>query len=72
MLRCGLSRGHAGDGTSDELVEKLGRTHLLKRVGKPEEIANLAYFIADKENGSFINGANLLIDGGASIRLSTE
>lgn len=72
MLRSGLLRGHVGNGSSDELVEKLGNTHLLKRVGKPEEIANLAYFIGDKKNGEFINGANIMIDGGACIKLSTE
>ena len=72
MLRDGLLRGHAGNGTSDELIENLGKSHLLKRVGMPYEIANLVEFVANDENGKFINGANLLIDGGACIKLSTE
>ena len=72
MLRDGLLRGHAGSGTSDELIENLGKSHLLKRVGMPYEIANLVEFVANNENGQFINGANLLIDGGACIKLSTE
>lgn len=72
MLRDGLTRGHAGSGTSDELVERLGQSHLLGKVGSSLEIANLVKFIADNKNGQFVNGANILIDGGASIRLSTE
>ena len=72
MLREGLTRGHVGDGTPDELVNKLGKSHLLGSVGQPTEIANLVKFIADNKNGQFVNGANILIDGGASIKLSTE
>lgn len=72
MLRDGLLRGHAGRGTSDELIKRLGDAHLLGRVGKPEEIAKFVEFVANDENGRFINGANLLIDGGTSIKLSTE
>lgn len=72
MLRNGLLRGHAGCGTTDELIENLGNSHLLKKVGMPNEIANLVEFVANNKNGKFINGANLIIDGGASIKLSTE
>lgn len=72
MLRLGLLRGHIEGKNSDELIINLGKKHLLGRVGKPEEIANLVEFIADSGNGEFINGSNLLIDGGASIKLSTE
>ncbi len=72
MLRDGLLRGHVGDGDSDLLVRKLGEKHLLGNVGKPFEIANIVEFIANNDNGEFINGSNILIDGGASIKLSTE
>ena len=72
MLRSGLQRGHVGKGTPEELVINLGKTHLLGKVGQPIEIANLVKFVADNENGKFINGSNILIDGGASIKLSTE
>ena len=72
MLKNGLLRGHVGDGDGDTLVKKLGEKHLLGRVGNVEEIANFVYFIGNKENGEFINGASLLIDGGASVKLSTE
>jgi NAD(P)-dependent dehydrogenase (short-subunit alcohol dehydrogenase family) len=69
MLSDGLKRGHVGSGTADSLVKKLGESHLLGRVGEPGEIAKFIYDVHDNE---FINGANLLIDGGASIKLSTE
>lgn len=72
MLRDGLKRGHVGSGSEVELIDNLGKKHLLGRVGKPNEIANLIEFVANKNNGEFINGANILIDGGACIKLSTE
>jgi NAD(P)-dependent dehydrogenase (short-subunit alcohol dehydrogenase family) len=72
MLRKGLLRGHAGNGSSDEVLQTFAKTHLLENVGQPREIANFIYFLADDNNGKFINGANLLIDGGASIKLATE
>lgn len=72
MLRAGLLRGHAGTGNADTLVANLGNQHLLGKVGTPDEIAKFIYFVTDDENGKFINGANLIIDGGACIKLSTE
>lgn len=72
MLRAGLLRGHVGQGDSDTLVNNLGQTHLLGKVGDVNEIAKFIYFVSNDENGKFINGANLLIDGGACIKLSTE
>jgi NAD(P)-dependent dehydrogenase (short-subunit alcohol dehydrogenase family) len=72
MLRAGLLRGHAGTGDSDTLVNNLGKSHLLGSVGSVDEIANFVEFVANDDNGRFINGANLLIDGGACVKLSTE
>ena len=37
----------------------------LGRIGKPEEVANAILFLASDE-ASFINGAELVIDGGYS------
>ncbi len=42
----------------------LAGAHLTPRLGKPEEVAKLACFLAS-EDASFINGASYLIDGGA-------
>jgi NAD(P)-dependent dehydrogenase (short-subunit alcohol dehydrogenase family) len=72
MLRSGLTRGHIDGVNENELINNLGKKHLLSRVGQPKEIANFIYFVGDSDNGEFINGANLIIDGGATIQLSTE
>ena len=42
--------------------------HVLKRVGEPEEVADLVLFLCS-ERASFITGANYLIDGGLTIHL---
>ncbi len=39
---------------------------LLKRVGRPEEIANAALFLASDE-ASFITGHALVVDGGFTV-----
>jgi NAD(P)-dependent dehydrogenase (short-subunit alcohol dehydrogenase family) len=72
MLHAGLSRGHVGTGLVDELVRGLGRKHVLGRVGKPEEIAHAILFLADSGLSSFMTGQTMIVDGGATARLSTE
>jgi len=46
------------------MIRTLSGAHLTPRLGRPEEIAKLACFLAS-DNASFINGASYLIDGGA-------
>ncbi len=72
MLRAGLSRGHAGDGDIRQRLENLARRTVNGRVGRPEEIARAIYFLADNEQSSFMTGQALVVDGGATARLSTE
>ena len=43
-----------------------GQDSLMKRMGKPEEIAAGALFLASDES-SFMTGAHIVIDGGATI-----
>jgi len=72
MLKAGLSRDHAGSGTSAERLENLARRTVSGKIGKPEEIARAIYFLADQSESSFITGQPLVVDGGATARLSTE
>lgn len=72
MLRAGLGRGHLNGENIGEMLNKLGEKHPMKRVGKPEEIANAIYFLADSSKSSFITGQALAVDGGALAQLSTE
>lgn len=72
MLRSGLSRGHAGDGNINERLENLARRTVNGKIGRPEEIAHAIYFLADQEQSSFMTGQAIIVDGGATARLSTE
>lgn len=72
MLRAGLGRGHAGHGDLQERLDNLARKTVSGKVGKPEEIAQAIYFLADNEQSSFMTGQALVVDGGATARLSTE
>jgi NAD(P)-dependent dehydrogenase (short-subunit alcohol dehydrogenase family) len=72
MLRDGIRRGHVGDGTDEELLDALGRKTVMGRVGQPEEIAQTILYLADSEKSGFMTGHPLIVDGGATIRLSTE
>mgnify|MGYP005753953017 CR=1 FL=1 len=50
-------------GQEKEMYAKLAATQPIGRMGTPEEIAELAYFICS-DKGGFITGANFNIDGG--------
>lgn len=50
-------------GKEQEMYEKLAASQPIGRMGKPEEIAELAYFISSEKCG-FITGVNYPIDGG--------
>jgi glucose 1-dehydrogenase len=72
MLRAGLGRGHVGSGDIQERLDNLARKTVSGKVGKPEEIAHAIYFLADGEQSSFMTGQAMIVDGGATARLSTE
>lgn len=42
--------------------------HPVKRIGEPLDIVRMIMFLCDEEN-SFINGQNITVDGGMSIRM---
>ena len=72
MLRSGLDRGHLDDGSVEDRLEDLARKTVIGRVGQPDEIARSILFLADGEQSGFITGEGLVVDGGATARLSTE
>ena len=72
MLRSGLDRGHLDDGSIEDRLEDLARKTVIGRVGQPEEIARSILFLADGKQSGFITGEGLVVDGGATARLSTE
>ena len=72
MLRAGLDREHAGDGDMEERLRAFGEKHVIGRIGQPEEIAETILFLADGARSSFVTGQSLIVDGGATARLSTE
>ena len=55
-------------GKEKEMFKKLSKTQPIGRMGKPEEIANLALFLCSNE-AEFITGTDYPIDGGR-IKLS--
>jgi len=71
MLRSGLGREHVTGSDFDERLDCLAKKHLMRRVGRPEEIGQTIMFLADSQS-SFITGQTIIVDGGAIARLSTE
>jgi NAD(P)-dependent dehydrogenase (short-subunit alcohol dehydrogenase family) len=72
MLRKGLTRGHTAGIDLEDMVNKIGLKHPLRRVAQPEEIGRSIFFLADNNQSSFITGQTLIVDGGALAQLSTE
>jgi NAD(P)-dependent dehydrogenase (short-subunit alcohol dehydrogenase family) len=72
MLHAGLSRGHVQGSSIEELVRGFGKKHVMGRIGQPEEIGRAILFLADNDQSSFITGQAMVVDGGATARLSTE
>lgn len=62
LLKDGLSRTGAS-------ITDLADRHLLGRVGEPNEIASAIRFLS---TSGFSSGSILVVDGGATARLSTE
>ena len=55
----------------NQLREIDHRQHLSGRVGKPEDIAKACLYLTDEDN-SFINGAEIIIDGGMTRKMIYE
>ena len=72
MLHAGLARDHVAGGSVEERMADLGSRTVMGRVGLPGEIAQAILFLADNNRSSFVTGQALIVDGGATARLSTE
>lgn len=66
-----ISPGWIHTGDPDNLRKVDHDQHPSKRVGTPDDIARACLFLADDKN-SFINGENLVIDGGMTRKLIYE
>jgi len=53
----------------EAVYEEVNQMHLLKRIGKPDEVAALILFLCSDEAG-FITGQAFRIDGGLGIVLA--
>jgi len=67
-----LNRGHVQGSNISERLDNLALKTVNGRIGRPEEIARAIYFLADGNQSSFMTGQALIVDGGATARLSTE
>jgi len=72
MLRKSMERGQFGQDSVQMRLDNLASKTVNGRVGTPLEIAMSIYFLADDDQSSFMTGQALVIDGGATARLSTE
>lgn len=72
MLRDGMDRGHVSGGTIDDRLDALAKKTVIGRIGTTDELAQGIYFLADNEQSSFMTGQPMIVDGGATTRLSTE
>jgi glucose 1-dehydrogenase len=72
MLRAGLVREHVQGADIQTRLDNLARKTVNGRIGTPQEIAHAIYFLADGTQSSFMTGQAMIVDGGATARLSTE
>ena len=66
-----ISPGWIHTGEYEKLRDIDHKQHPSKRVGKPEDIARACLFLTDPEN-DFINGENIVIDGGMTRKMIYE
>jgi NAD(P)-dependent dehydrogenase (short-subunit alcohol dehydrogenase family) len=63
-----ISPGWIETGDYEKLTENDHKQHLSGRVGKPEDIAKACLYLTNEGN-NFINGTNIIIDGGMTRKM---
>ncbi len=63
-----ISPGFIHVGCLEDLEPRDHEIHPSNRVGKPRDISSMCLFLANEEN-DFINGANIVIDGGMTKKM---
>ncbi len=66
-----ISPGWIETGDYNSLSKRDHKQHLSGRVGFPEDIARACLYLTD-ENNNFVNGTNLIIDGGMTRKMIYE
>lgn len=72
MLHQGLMRDNFDNENLEKKLTAIASRTVSGHVGKPYEIAQAILFLSDRFRSSFITGQSIIIDGGATIKLSTE
>ena len=60
----GLTSSNMATSLGEKAINEITNLSLMKRLGTPEEIANVAVFLAS-EKASFVNGQIIRVDGGS-------
>ena len=68
MLRAS-ARKFAGSRSEDDLIAEWGQSHLLARVARPAEVAEMIAFLAG-DASSFVTGSTFRIDGGLTAQIA--
>jgi len=72
MLLNGSAGGERNHANRRSIIEALAEKTVMGRVGQPEELASGICFLLDNSESSYVTGSELVVDGGAAARLSTE
>jgi len=63
-IDAGLAEGYfQSQADPDKARKEAGKLHALWRIGRPEEVARVAVFLAS-DDASFVTGASMVVDGG--------